>query len=494
MIFLLFILFGLVISLIPVVTRTYTARSAAKAIEEREPKTIAPASAESVERFRAALRHRTVWDDEAEQDPAAAAAATERLSGFQSWLAEAYPAFNAAAEREVPSPFAVIYRWPGKDPDLDPVLLLAHYDVVPAEAASWTHEPFAADLQDGFVWARGALDTKNTLICTMEAVESLAAEGFVPERDIYLAFGGDEERSGALGAKKTAELFDERDLRFAWCLDEGSIVSVGLLAGVEKPLAIVGVEEKGFLDIELSVPQSPGHASRPPKVQAVAVLGRALHRISRKPFPWRLTSTVEVFFWRISPYVPFARALALANARKLDKTFFALAGNSPETAALMRTTVAMTQLEGSPADNVMPSEAKAILNLRLLHPWTVEKAVDYIRKAVRDPRVTVRVSPAREASDPVPAAEGAATGTALGWETIAPAIEASFPDAATMPFLVTATTDSRHYAGLCGAIYRFGPVALDGGELARIHGIDERISLDNIAAGIAFYRHLVEAL
>jgi len=160
----------------------------------------------------------------------------------------------------------------------------------------------------------------------------------------------------------------------------------------------------------------------------------------------------------------------------------------------MRTTVAMTQLEGSPADNVMPSEAKAILNLRLLPPWTVDRAVNYVREVINDKRVVVRASPARPGNDPVAAAPGAANGSSEGWPAISAALGATFPDAAILPFLVTATTDSRYYAKLCGAVYRFGPVSLTEAELSRIHGIDERISLENLAAGIAFYERLLESL
>lgn len=454
----------------------------------------------SLERFRAALRIKTLWPEEAEIGSPEAAEAEDALRSFQSFLAEAYPAFHRAAERTVLSPYSVVYRWPAapgaREPadQAAPVLFLAHYDVVPVDRDKWTIDPFAAEVSDGFVYARGALDTKNTLICALEAAEALAERGFAPRRDLYFAFGGDEERSGSCGAAAAAARFREQGLRFDWALDEGSIVSEGQISGVQVPLALIGVEEKGFLDIELVVTQAPGHASRPPKVQAVAVLAEALGKIARKPFPFHLTPTVEAFFANLAPLVSPLRGAVLSRARALGPLFPLLAAGTPETAALLRTTVAMTQLFGSRADNVLPSEARAVLNLRLLSPWTVDGAVDYVRRIVADDRVTVRVSPVRAANGPVGASEETARGRGPGWAELCAALGRSFPEAAALPFLVTATTDSRHYADLCRSVYRFGPLKLGPGELARIHGHDERISMENLSRGIDFYAALIERL
>jgi len=457
-----------------------------------------------LERFCAALRIDTVWPESAVPGSPELVKAEAALIGFQDQLQRSFPTFHAATERTVLGPYGVLYRWPGTSADAPatstatapdkPVLLLAHYDVVPVERDKWTVEPFGAQVKDGFIWSRGALDTKNTLIGALEAAEALAERGFRPKRDVWFAFGGDEERSGVLGAKKAAAWFAERGISFAWTLDEGSVVSDGLLSGIRKPLALVGVEEKGFLNIELSVRQKPGHSSRPPRVQAVAVLGRALDRLSRRHFPFQLTSTVEAFFRNLAPHAGGVRAMAMANPRAFSSVLFANASDSPETASLLRTTVAMTQLQGSPADNVMPSNVKAVLNLRLLPGWTIEKAVEFVRLAIADPRVEVEPSPSRVANNPVLASRETAEGRGPGWAEISAAIKVSFPDAAVLPFLVTATTDSRHYAGLCDAVYRFAPVKLNAEELSRIHGHDERISIENFTAGIGFYQTLISSL
>ncbi len=445
-----------------------------------------------IDRFRAALRIPTVWDEAASaESDSMKTENVARLEHFQRFLEEAFPLFHTSVEKEVLSPFALIYRWPGRGNGA-PVLMLAHYDVVPVESAAWTVDPFGAELKDAWIWGRGSLDTKCTLIGAVAAAEELMESGFTPEQDIYFAFGGDEERSGELGAMKIVQRFRERGLRFSWLLDEGSIVADGILSGVTQPLALIGVEEKGYLSIELRVDQKTGHASRPPRVQAAAILARALLKIAQKPFPWRLSTSAESFFKGLAALAAFPRSFVLSHARALGRLFFVLAGKDDATAALLRTTVALTQLEGSPADNVMPSVARATLNLRLLPGRTVDSAIAYIKRAIGDPRVQVARYPKRLANDPVPM--NAATADNAGWRAIANAVATVIPDALVLPFLVTATTDSRHYAPLCDAIYRFAPYKLNAEELARIHGHDERISLTNFKTIFDFYRELFENL
>ncbi|WP_041396200.1 M20/M25/M40 family metallo-hydrolase [Gracilinema caldarium] len=228
----------------------------------------------SIHRFCKAITIDTSWPEQADHDPQEKERAERALSSFQNFLVTAFQAFHRVAERTVLSPYSVIYRWPGKQESRKthkPVLLLAHYDVVPADREFWTTVPFGAEIREDFIYGRGTLGTKNTLTCAMEVAEFLVSEGFAPDRDIWFAFGGDEERSGACGAQKAAAWFAEQKLHFSWTLDEGSIVALDQIPGVSKPLTLIGVEEKGFLDIELMVQQNPGHALRPAERQAVAL-------------------------------------------------------------------------------------------------------------------------------------------------------------------------------------------------------------------------------
>ena len=438
------------------------------------------------EKLGAAIRIPTFWQADLGETEAA-------LLDFQAFLVEKFPAFNAAAERWTPSPYSVVYRLPGEvDASAgagEAALFLAHYDVVPAEAENWAGDPFGGETRDGFVHGRGALDMKGILVCLLEAAERLCAAGRKPRRDLWFAIGGDEERSGVLGALEAAKWFEARGQRFSWILDEGTPIAENQIKGVGRPVALVSIEEKGYLSLELAVEQEPGHASRPPRTQAAAVLGRALCRIAKKPFPFRLGSTVEAFFRRISPLVSGAQAFAMRRARALGPLFFKAAAGNPSIESMLRTTVAMTMLEGSAADNVLPSRAKAVINLRLLHPWTAEKAIEFVRNAIADERV--RISVYGIASDPV--APGADC-MSLGWPDVSAALEKAWPGVPALPFIMIATTDSRHYQKLSGSILRFTPFKIDPKELSGIHGHDERVSIENLERGLAFYSHLLEAL
>ncbi|MDR0386899.1 MAG: M20/M25/M40 family metallo-hydrolase [Treponema sp.] len=446
---------------------------------------------EPLDRFRAAVRIETGWPEAAEPGDSRAEAP---LTRFQEFLAESYPVFHKTAERRVLSPYSLIYRWPGVEPDAaKPVLILAHYDVVPVEREKWTADPFGAELRDGYVYGRGTLDMKGILTGIMEGAERLCAEGFKPRRDLWFAFGGDEERAGVFGAKRTAAWFAEEGISFSWILDEGTPIADGMIRGITSPLGLFSIEEKGYMSLDLTVLQKPGHASRPPRIQAAAVLGRALERIVKRPFPFRLTPTVEGFFRDLAPLAPQPMSAFMARARLLGPLFFAAVAGSPDIASMLRTTVAMTQLEGSAADNVMPSEVRAVLNLRLLHPWTIESAIAFIKKAINDEQVAVTVHGL--ATGPVPANPGHTGHGGPGWQEMVEALETAYPGTPALPFLMVATTDSRHYQELAGkSIFRFSPHKLNPEELARIHGHDERISVENFNRGIRFYEALFTRL
>jgi carboxypeptidase PM20D1 len=429
---------------------------------------------------------------------------------FRGFLEETYPAFHKSAERFALSPYALVYRWPGSGPvdssGEEPALLLAHYDVVPAEREKWSVDPFGAELlnlrgaalEEGaapaetYIYGRGALDMKSILTALFESAENLCLRGFKPKRDIWIALGGDEERTGVSGAQETARWFAEKNLRFSFILDEGTPVAVDQIKGIAKPLALVGIEEKGFFSAALRVEQKPGHASQPPDIQAAAVLARALQRLAAHPFPWKLTSTTEAFFKNLAPHAAGPVRFAMARARTLGPLFFKAAAVSPATRALLRTTMAMTQLEGSAADNVMPSEVRAVINLRLLPPWTVETAAERLNAVIADERV--KISPYGLATDPVPAAPGQAAMEGPGWKEIRDAVEKTFPGIPVLPFLMLATTDSRHYQKLSDRIFRFSPQKLNPEELSRIHGHDERISLENLENCLSFYSRILEQL
>ena len=447
-----------------------------------------------IEKFRAALRIKTDWPSIIKSDVYLTAEAEKILTGFQDFLAEQFPVFHQNAERFVLSPYSVAYRWPAaeKKSSSDPVMLLGHYDVVPAETAKWSADPFGAELKNGYIYGRGALDMKNMVIAMMESAENLSEQGFKPGRDIWFVFGGDEERTGIKGARETAKWLSDRGIKFSFIMDEGTPVAVDQIKGVNKPLALIGIEEKGYLSINLSVEQKPGHASQPPEQQAAAILGKALMRLSRRPFPWHLTPTAEAFFRNLSLHTSGITGFFMKHARLFGPLFFKAAGTSPATRSMLRTTLAMTQLEGSAAENVLPSVVKAVINLRLLPPWTTDTAIERVRTVIADDRVVVKAH--GQGNNPVEAGADQAVKKSPGWKEIEAALGKVFPDVPALPFFMLATTDSRYYKEMCRYIYRFNPLLLNPGEISLIHGHDERISLENLEYCLKFYTALLEQL
>jgi carboxypeptidase PM20D1 len=372
------------------------------------------------------------------------------------------------------------------------VLITAHYDVVPVEEDKWTVPPFGGELRDGRIYGRGAIDMKNMLTAILEAAETLMRSGFVPHRDVWFVFGGDEERTGMLGARNAAQWLADRKLRFSWVLDEGTPVALGYIPGVDTPLALVSIEEKGYLSIALTVRQEPGHSSRPPKVQAAAILGKALARIESRPFPWRLVPTAKTFFRRLAEISPAFAGMTSITADALGDFFTNTPSASPYMASLLHTTAAMTELFGSSADNVMPSEVKAVINLRLLAPWTIEKAIKQIQNVIQDDRVEISIH--GSASEAVPANPTHAHLEGPGTVELQKAIGEVFPGVPILPFIMTATTDSRHYKDMASGIFRFNPVRMTPKDMAGMHGHDEYISVENALIGPQFYQALFRQL
>jgi carboxypeptidase PM20D1 len=449
-----------------------------------------------VENFRAAVRIKTDWPKGASKGDTRAEAP---LLQFQQFLAETYPAFHKSAERFALSPYSVAYRWPGSEGSpAAPVLLLGHYDVVPAEREKWSEDPFGAELREGsgpadsYIYGRGTLDMKSITMAILESAEELCAKGFKPQRDVWISLGGDEERTGIQGAMETVKWLAGKNIRFSFILDEGTPVAVDQIKGIDTPLAMIGIEEKGFFSAALTVEQKPGHASQPPDIQAAAVLARALERLAARPFPWKLNTTTEAFFKDLSLHAKGATRFVMGHARMLGPLFFKAAAVSPATRALLHTTMAMTQLEGSAADNVMPSAVKAVINLRLLPPWTVDTAIRRLKAVIADERVEVSIY--GFATDPVPAAPGQAAKEGPGWKELQSAVRQVFPGVPVLPFLMLATTDSRHYQKLSDTIFRFSPQKLNPAELSLIHGHDERISLENLENCLSFYSRVLEQL
>lgn len=406
-------------------------------------------------------------------------------------LARQYPHVHTTLRREVVSEYSLLYTWVGSQPDLPPVLLTAHLDVVPADPATleqWTYPPFSGEIADGYVWGRGTLDIKSQVIATLSAVEHLLEKGYEPRRTILLAFGEDEESTGKRGAESIARLLEERDIHPAIVVDEGGTILEDGIPGVSAGVALIGAAEKGYLTLHLRAKGEPGHSSTPPRHTAIGTLARALALLSESPFPARLGLLREMYR-ALGPAVSFPMQILLANTWLTGGLLERKLRVNPQTDAAVRTTIAPTVVHSGVKDNVLPAEAEALVNFRLLPGDTIAGVCERVRKIIGDDRVSFepKENSAWEASVVSPD-DGPA------YETLEKTVQQVFPDVIVAPYIVEGATDARYYARICGNVYRFSPMRLSDEDLAGVHGINERIRVEVMEQMVQFYVMLIQNL
>jgi carboxypeptidase PM20D1 len=392
--------------------------------------------------------------------------------------------------REIVADHSLLYRWAGVSAEA-PMILLAHYDVVAASEERWEHPPFAAELvgegDATELWARGALDDKGALVSILEAVERCLAEGFSPASDVYLSFGHDEETVGS-GSRAIVALLESRGIRPALLVDEGGAVVEGIFPGVDAPIAVVGVSEKGITSVELRVVQDGGHASTPPRLGATARLARAIVRLNGSPFRARFSATNLEMIRTVGlrarqPYRWLFTQQWLTRGILL--ALFSRLGD--ETRAMVRTTAVVTRLAGSDAENALAEKATAMVNMRVAVGSTVAESVEHLRRAIRDPLVEVT---ALNPSEPSPVSPT----TGPQWEAVRRAILAVYPEVIVTPYIQLGASDSRHFTRICDAVYRFTPFEMSLAERGTLHAVNERIHVATWLRGIDFYAELIRSV
>ncbi|HSL23967.1 MAG TPA: M20 family peptidase [Vicinamibacterales bacterium] len=437
----------------------------------------------AAERLAASLRIPTV----SHEDPASFDSTA--FQALHAHLESAFPRVHSQLRREAVRTYSLLYTWEGTDPSLKPILLAGHLDVVPVEAGTrhlWNADPFSGRVADGYIWGRGAIDNKSAVVGTLEAVEMLLGEGFRPARTVYLAYGHDEEVGGTGGAREIAALLKRRGIELETVLDEGGVIGDGILPGISAPVALVGIAEKGFVSIELSVRTAGGHSSLPPTQSAIGILSAAVARVEDNQMPTRLEGPTRQLFERIGPHFPFAQRAAFANLWLTRALVTRSLQRTPTTNAMLRTTTAVTMFQAGTKDNVLPSHARAVVNFRILPGDSVAGVVEHVRRTVDDDRVEVKTT-GRFSAEP-----SAVSSTDAGsYRILERTIRSVTPDAIVAPYLVVVVTDARYYAGLSGNVYRFLPVRLMSRDLERMHGADERIAVRNYENVIRTYRQLI---
>ncbi len=478
---------ALVVLIAVMIVRTTQVGSPAPAAAATPP-AVAVDSAMAAEHLSAAVKFRTV------SMASGAPIDTAQFFAFHNYLTQAFPRVHATLSRETVSTLSLVYKWAGVDTTLAPVVFMGHMDVVPVPPENlkdWTHDPFSGDIADGYVWGRGTLDDKTTVLATLEAVEGLLAQGVRPARTVYLAFGHDEEVGGLFGARKIAETLSARGVKPAFVIDEGGILTGGLVPGVKGRGAVVGIAEKGYLSLRLRAKATGGHSSMPGSRTAIGALSRAIATLEANPFPYKIDGPTRGMLDAMAPYVPFAQRVAFANLWITESVVIKSLKSAPATAAMIHTTTSPTMMTAGIKDNVLPPEATAVVNFRIRPGETTESVTGYVRRVINDTLIAVEPTDSAHV-DPSPVSDISSAAYKLIEYTVrrlAPGEQLP-----VLPYLVVGGTDGKFWGPYSANVFRFLPVPLADGDFERIHGLNERVRVADYASAVGFFANLIKGL
>lgn len=432
---------------------------------------------------------------------------TEAFSSYHNFLEESYPEVHKTLKKELhgdPRPFSLLYTWEGKDPTLQPALFYAHIDVVPVPEDSrdqWKEDPFAGTVQDGYIWGRGSLDDKNQVHAILEAAEMKIKEGWQPSRTIYFVFGQDEEVGGAEGAKKVADVLEERGIeRFAYVMDESAPLTPGIFPGIEENTALIGIAQKGFISLELAINGVGGHSSMPPEESNIGILAEAITKLEKAQFPYKIHPAVRQQYLYMGPELdeenqPLYAAVAFGKdgeMTEMEQKFIETMSTNEVTRAMLHTTIATTMFNAGVKDNVLPPSATAVVNFRPMPGDTPEVIIAHVKKAINDDRITIRDI---SASTP---ATNIADASGPGYKMLEKTIRQIWGnDLIVSPFFVVGGSDSKHFQARDFApdVYTMTAIQLENTEEFKgFHGVNERILVKEYEKSIGFFYQIFDNL
>ncbi len=419
---------------------------------------------------------------------------TAAFRGFHDFLATAFPRVHASLKLEKVSELSLLYTWTGTDTTLAPIVLMGHMDVVPVPESNlkeWTHGPFSGDVADGFVWGRGTMDDKVTVLAVLEAVEDMLSRNEKPARTVYLTFGHDEEVGGRFGARAIVDSLVRRGVKPALVIDEGGVMATGAIPGVSGLAAVVGIAEKGYLSLRLTSRAQGGHSSMPTERTAVGALSRAIAALEAHQFPLSLEGPTRGMLEAMAPYSPFSRKMVLANLWLTGPLVARMMAKVPTSAAMLHTTISPTMLSAGIKDNVLPPEAMAVVNFRIRPGETQQTVIARVREVIADSMVSV-VPTDSARTDPSPVSDPTSPAFAL----IASTIRGMVPGQSVpvLPYLVGGGTDAKYWGPHSSNVFRFLAVPLEAGDVSRIHGVNERMSVKGYATAVTFFEQLMQHL
>jgi carboxypeptidase PM20D1 len=413
-----------------------------------------------------------------------------QLDAMRAWFEQTYPNFHRVTTREIIGK-SLLFTWKGTNPSLAPVLIMAHMDVVPVVPGTekqWQHDPFSGDIADGYVWGRGSIDDKGSLVCIWDAAERLAAAGFTPARTIIFSFGQDEEVGGSKGTANVAKTVGSRGIHLKWVLDEGGTIQMEPYPGVHTPMAVVAVAEKGYLSLKLVAHGTGGHSSRPTNDLAIERLSRAIVAVVHHPFDSGLDDIQRAKLSMLAPYTPFVTKFVLGNLWLTGPLVTHEMNETPDTAARLHTTISPTIVNGGVKDNVLPPEATATFNFRLHPRDSIASVIDHVKRAIDDPKVDV-IQMQETNSEASKMAD--TNGESYKFLVREIGDEYNVPVA---PDTTTGATDSRHYLPYADAVFRLSPFHFRPDDSARVHGTNERLAVSDLGPGVQFFMRVMKDL
>lgn len=475
-----FILVAVIFAVIYVLFNTFTLKS--KQISTN-PVLNTDIDAKALEHFSSALKIKTVSPEDLSDFDSI------QFEQFNHYLEDTYPLIDSLLQHKSFRNYSHLYHWKGARQDVKPIILMAHLDVVPVIDENlyyWKQDPFGGRIVNDTIWGRGCIDDKIGVIGIMESVEQLLRQGYKPERDIYLAFGHDEEIGGQNGAKTIASYLKSQGVQAEFIVDEGGSITGGMVPGIDSDVALIGIAEKGSVSLELSVELEGGHSSMPGKETAIDVLSNAIHRLKANPFPAEISIPLEEFMAYLGPEMSFVNKMAFANSGIFQPLIIDTYESSPSGNALIRTTTAPTIFNSGVKDNIIPLSAKATVNFRIISGSSIKDVIAHIQNVIDDDRITIT-----EGNFNTEPSKVSPTDT-KGFNAIHRSISEIYPNALVSPYLVVGATDARHFGELSDHIYRFLPIRITKSNVKSFHGLNERIAIRDFDNAIRFYTQLIK--
>lgn len=450
-------------------------------LEDLQPKTTNQTSQNltpldsAAERLAKAISFQTISHHPAMMD-------TATFNAFHHWLFETYPNLFSKTQVDTFSTHTLVLKWSGESSE-NPILFMAHQDVVPVDLnANWEFPPFGDIPQGEYVYGRGTLDDKGSMMAIIEAAEALIQMGFVPSNDIYISLGQDEEIGGKNGAKIVAEYFKSNGIRFAYVLDEGGIISEGIIPGITEPIALIGTSEKGYISIDVESEFRGGHSSMPADTNAITLAAEVITRMKSNPFEFKIGGSMEGFLNYLGPYFPTLNKMAAANRWAFEGLIINAYSKSPSGAALIHTTCTPTIITAGIKDNVTPMRSLVTFNSRILPGESTESVFKHYEEVLADLPVTLSIHD-NFSENPSPIS----TYQSEAFQHFAELVKTNYPECLVSPYMVLGATDARYMTSLSDNVYRFMPFRFSKEDLPRLHGVNERVKIHDYTRAISFY-------